>query len=211
MVKSLPDSMLRFWFSRSFLRVAMGIGLTKKDVAKRQLITAIELLFSHADIVSVVSLAANGWEIIDYFCRTDAVVSMSSQARSYLLEGKRLKVHYINSPYRNFFKHAENDADVILPSLEPAFVDGLIYLAVEDYLRWAKKGPIEFQVFQLWYLAVYIEKVADEDLARVLEGVESEFKNIRTLARQDQIEMGSRVLSQAKQNVDLLSDPQTEA
>jgi hypothetical protein len=43
----------------------MGQILTKKSVAQRQLATAIRLLFNGGDDVSVVSLAANAWEIID--------------------------------------------------------------------------------------------------------------------------------------------------
>lgn len=189
----------------------MTTGLTKKDVAQSQLITAIRLLFSHADLVSVVSLAANAWEIIDYFCRKNAVLSMSEQARGNLPQGKRLKLHYINSPYRNFFKHAEADAEVTLPPLAPGFVDGLIYLAVEDYLRWAKKGPIEFQVFQLWYLALYIEKVADDELSRIVEAVDRKFPNLRVLTRDAQIDVGRGVLDDAMQDGELLNHSQTEA
>lgn len=194
----------------SLFGYSMTVGLTKKDVAQRQLITAVRLLLSHGDLVSVVTLAANAWEIIDYFCRTNAVLSMSVQVRSNLPPGKRLKLDYINSPYRNFFKHAETDADVVLPRLDPAFVDGLIYLAVEDYLRWAKKGPIEFQVFQLWYLALYIEKVADDELSRIIETVDRTFPNIRVLARDAQIDLGRRVLDDAMRDVELLNHSQTE-
>lgn len=187
------------------------VGLTKRAVAQRQLKTAVRLLLSHGDLVSVVTLAANAWEIIDYFCRKTGVPSMSEQARSYVPHGKRLKVDYINSPYRNFFKHAETDADVVLPPLSAAFVDGLIYLAVEDYLRWAKKGPIEFQVFQLWYLALYIEKVADDDRNMIVEIVDRKFPDIRTHARDVQIDLGRQVLDDAMRDFELLNDSQTEA
>jgi hypothetical protein len=200
-----------WWFHGSiFLGRIMTVGLTKRDVAQRQLLTAVRLLLSHGDLVSVVTLATNAWEIIDYFCRRDAVLSMSIQARSNLPQGKRLKLDYINSPYRNFFKHAETDADVVLPCMTPAFVDGLIYLAVEDYLRWAKKGPIEFQVFQLWYLALYTEKVADDELNRIIEVVDRKFPNIRILGRDAQIDLGRRVLDEAMRDDELLNHCRTE-
>jgi hypothetical protein len=188
----------------------MSEVLTKKSVAQRQLATAVRLLFNGGDDVSIVSLAANAWEIIDYFCRTSSVDSLSEQTRGNVPPGKRLKVDYINSPYRNFFKHAEKDSHVVLPPVNTAFVDGLIFLAVEDYLRWAKKGPIEFQVFQLWYLSLYIEKIASPELAKISAAVDETFPNIRNLPRQAQIDLGFRRLEEALCNVELLSDPKTE-
>ena len=171
----------------------------------------MRLLFSGDDVVSVVSLAANAWEIIDYFCRTTNVDSMSQQARKNLSADKRLKVDYINSPYRNFFKHAENDADAELPPVQASFVDGLVFLAVEDYLRWSKAGPVEFQVFQLWYLCVYVEKVASAELSGIIEAANTEFPNIRNLPRHDQLKLGLQVLQDAACNAQLLSDPGTES
>ena len=43
-------------------------SLTKIDVARRQLVTAIRLLFDGGDSVSIFSLAANAWEVIDVLC-----------------------------------------------------------------------------------------------------------------------------------------------
>lgn len=188
----------------------MNQVLTKKIVAQRQLVTAIRLHLSNGDAVSVVSLASNAWEIIDYFCRANSVLSMSEQARGNLPPPKRLKVDYINLPYRNFFKHAENDSTVELPPMDAAFVDGLVYLAVEDYLRWSKKGPVELQVFQLWYLSIYIEKVAKDDLPRITAASELKFHGIRDLPRQAQLELGLRVLREASADDELMRDARTE-
>jgi hypothetical protein len=139
-----------------------------------------------------------------------SIDSLSEQARENVPQGKRLKVDYINSPYRNFFKHAERDLDAVLPPSEITFLDGLIILAVEDYLRWSNKGPVEFQVFQLWYLSLYIEKVADPELDRIRAIADEIFPNIRNLTRQEQIELGRRRLDEALSNIELRSDPKTE-
>lgn len=88
----------------------MDTNLSKIDVARRQLITAIRLLFDGEDSVSIFSLAANAWEIIDVLCKNADVSSLSNHARENIPTGKNLKYDYINSPYRNFFKHADNDA-----------------------------------------------------------------------------------------------------
>ena len=56
--------------------------LKKIDVARRQLITAIRLVFDGEDSVSVYSLAANAWEIIDVLCNKEKILSLSNQSRS---------------------------------------------------------------------------------------------------------------------------------
>jgi hypothetical protein len=186
------------------------INRTKKHVAQRQLATAIRLFFGGADDISVVSLAANAWEIIDCFCRVSSVNSLSQQVRENVPQGKRLKLDYINSPYRNFFKHAEYDLDAVLSPIESKFVDGLIFLAVEDYLRWSSQGPVEFQVFQAWYLALYLEKVAESELDRIRAATDAIFPNMRNLTRPEQITLGRDRLEEALSNVELLSDSKTE-
>ncbi len=173
--------------------------------------TAIQLLFDSGDPVSIYSLAANAWEVIDALCDKASVDSISSQTREHLPEGKDLKRDYVNSPYRNFFKHADRDPDAVLPSFDESNVDSIIFLAVEDYLRLLKKSPVEFQVFQLWYLAANVEKVSTDSLHEILQSIESTFPNIRDLPRKERIVMGRRVLEDALKDNELVRDNRTEA
>ncbi|MBY0340956.1 MAG: hypothetical protein K2Q19_07305 [Rhodocyclaceae bacterium] len=188
----------------------MGTSLTKIDVARRQLKTAINLLFSGGDSVSIFSLAANAWEVIDALCVRNNIGSLSVQTRTNVPQGLDLKYDYINSPYRNFFKHADRDHDRVLQDFDEAQVDAVMILAVEDYLRLTKKSPIEFQVYQLWYLATYVEKVKAEALTNILDSIESTFPRIRELSRPDRLSMGRRVLEEMRNNQELLADPHTE-
>jgi hypothetical protein len=188
----------------------MEIPLTKVDVARRQLATAIRLFFDGGDSVSVLSLAANAWEVIDFLCIRAGVASMSAQARTYVAPGKDLKKDYINSPFRNFFKHADRDPDGVLQNFDDAVVDGILFLAVEDYIRMRGKSPIELQVFQLWYLACHTEKVVGDKLDEVLDAVAGMFPEIETLTRDEQVAMGRDALASALRDTELLSDPRTE-
>lgn len=188
----------------------MEPSLTKIDVARRQLITAVRLLFDEEDSISIFSLAANAWEVIDVLCNKAGVQSLSNQTREHIQGGKDLKYDYINSPYRNFFKHADRNPEAVSPPLKGADVDNLIFLAVEDYLRLQKKSPIEFQVFQLWFMSIYTDKVSTEALSEILGVAESAFPNIGSLMRTDRLAMGKRVLVDAKVDQVLLCDPRTE-
>lgn len=189
----------------------METSLTKMDVARRQLVTAIRLLFDGGDLVSIYSLAANAWEVIDALCTRGGVESISNQARMHVPKGADLKTNYVNSPYRNFFKHADRDPDAILHSFDESNVDSVIFLGVEDYLRLVKKSPVEFQIFQLWYLAANVEKVSADALSEILRSIESTFPSIRELPRKEKLLMGLRVLDKAIKDNDLINDSRTEA
>lgn len=189
---------------------SMTAHLTKIDVARRQLSTAVCLLFDGGDVVSVYSLAANAWEVIDTLCVRAGVDGISGQTKEHLAPGKSLKFDYVNSPYRNFFKHADRGPDAVLEEIPDSEVDSLIFLAVEDYMRLMNKSPVEFQVFQLWYLALHVEKVADGSLGKIIDAVNSTFSNIRELPRASRISFAHSVLEGALNDQSLLADPRTE-
>jgi hypothetical protein len=188
----------------------MEKDLTKRDVARRQLMTAIELFFQNKDLVSVLSLATNAWEVVDALCTRAGVVSMSNQARENVRAGKDLKIHYINQPCRNFFKHADTDPDAVLEEFDEKSVEGILFLAVEDYIRLFKQSPLELQVFQAWYLAINEEKIAESEKERVSRRVEELFPGILDVPRSGQLKMGLNVLMNALLDPELRGDPSTE-
>ncbi|MCA3187898.1 MULTISPECIES: hypothetical protein [unclassified Cupriavidus] len=186
--------------------------VTKTDAARRQLVTAIRLFFDGGDRVSIYSLASNAWEVIDVLCTSAGVDSFSKQARENLPAGHTLK-HYINEPCRNFFKHAERDPDPDSSvELNEANVAAILFLAVEDYMRLRQGGPVEAQVFQAWFIAVFPEKVSEDDpvAQSKLDSAKLAFPGIATATQAQQVEMGRRVLEDARQDADLAADPKTE-
>jgi len=186
--------------------------VTKVDAARRQLITAIRLFFDGGDPVSVYSLASNAWEIIDVLCTSTGVESFSKQGRENLPAGHTLK-YYVNEPCRNFFKHAEQDPNPNSSvELREADVAAILFLAVEDYIRFRQGGPLEVQVFQAWFIAVFPEKVTEDDSTAQskLEDAKLVFPGIATLDPFDRIEMGRKVLESASKDAQLAADPKTE-
>ncbi|WP_260429001.1 MULTISPECIES: hypothetical protein [unclassified Burkholderia] len=186
--------------------------MTKIDAARRQLITAIRLFFDGGDPVSMYSLASNAWEVIDVLCTSAGVESFSKQARENLPDGHKLK-YYVNEPCRNFFKHAEQDPNPDNSvELREADVAAILFLAAEDYMRFRQGGPVEAQVFQLWFIAVFPEKVtADDPVAQSkLEYAKLAFPGIARLGSSEQIEMGRQMLVAALKDGDLAADPKTE-
>lgn len=185
--------------------------LTKATVARHQLATAIDLYFSEGDVISVYSLSANAWEVIDVLCTKAGVESMSIQARENVPAGKDLKRDYINSPHRNFFKHANCDPEACLEPLSVAHVESLIFLAVEDYIRLYNRSPIQFQAFQAWYLAKYPDRLEATIGTDLMERLQVAFPSLQTLSYQKQLEQGRRVIAESCNDQELLEDARTEA
>ena len=188
----------------------MDSELTKQDVARRQLVTSIRLFFENGDPVSIYTLASNAWEVIDVLCKKTGIDSLSNETREHMPKGKDLKKDYINSPYRNFFKHADRDPDARVKDFDEKKCDDIIFLGVEDYLRLFGQSPVEFQAFQLWYLAVKLEKVSDDALEKVREKTDQIFPNIRNLSREEKLIMGKEIMDEASTDSELIKDPRTE-
>lgn len=185
--------------------------LTKSIVARRQLATAIELYFAGGDVVSVYSLAANSWEVIDALCVRAGVESMSVQARENVPSGRDLKRNYINSPYRNFFKHADSDPDERLEPPSVSHLEGLLFLAVEDYIRLHHRSPIQLQAFQAWYLAKNPDKIDVRAAKDLITRLQVAFPHLLSLSHADQLAEGRRAIHEASLNPEVLGHRSTES
>jgi hypothetical protein len=184
--------------------------LTKSDVARRQLVTAIRLFFSNGDPVSVYTLASNAWEVIDELCRLRGVDSASDQTRTHLDAPKDLKKNYINAPYRNFFKHANKDPDGKVTDFDAVSSEGVLFLAAEDYTRLNKKSPIEMQVYSYWFCAKYPEKLSPSATELLTSKLQTAFPGIADAERTAQLAMGSRAIAGAIKDPTVMNDPRTE-
>ncbi len=165
------------------------MNLSKLDVARSQLLTAIRLYWDDGDPVSVYTLASNAWEIIYELCRVKNIDSISDDIQSHIGIGKKLKRDYINKPFRNFFKHADTDHDDILNGFSDSCNDGMLYMSVEDFIRLSDKSPLEFQVYQLWYLSRNPDKLRKDIFDEYTKKIELAFPEIRSLTRSGQKKM----------------------
>lgn len=71
-------------------------------------------------------------------------------------------------------------------------------------------SPVEFQVYQLWYIAKNEEKLSTDAMARVLNDIRDTFPDIRNLPRGKQLSLARSVLASATNDSELKKDPRTE-
>jgi len=183
--------------------------LTKSDVSRRQLVSAIRLFFNEGDPVSVYTLASNALEVIDQLCKLRGVESVSDQTRTHIDDSRDLIKHYIN-PYRNFFKHANKDPEAVITGFDAHSCEGVLFLAAEDYTRLHNMSPIEVQVYSFWFCAMYPEKLSPSASERLMPKADIAFPGIANAERTAQLAMGSKAIKEAAENPALMNHPQTE-
>ena len=185
--------------------------LTKLEAARRQLAVAIRLFFDERDAVSVYTLAANAWEIVDVLCKRRGVDGLSKETEGRLRGDQSLRHDFINEPYRNFFKHADRDPEGTVEGFRDERNDHLLMLAAEDLMRLEETKLLECQVFQIWYLAVYPEKIAPGALDRVVPVIQDALPDLGRKSRAEQKRAGNELLWRAGEDAEFLADPLTNA
>ena len=182
--------------------------LTKIDVARRQLVTAIRLLLDDRDPVSVYSLATNAQEILSALCEKRRVLSLRANiAAPAGIRSDKIQTQLIN-PARNFFKHADRDPDSVWCDFTDSDCDHILLIPSFDFAMLERKSPIEAQVFITWYAALYPEKIPQN--TNWSNASAKHFSGIRAAQRSDQKRAASALLAAALKNPTLMTHPETD-
>jgi hypothetical protein len=135
--------------------------VTKLDAARRQLETAIRLLFEQADSVSVHTLAHASFGILKG-------VAESRNARCVLNVAEELAVEKKNGGFwkefnrtGNFFKHGDKDPEEVLSGMPEEENEALISLAIEIYLELNGQVTPAIEAFFLWWHCINFACIED--------------------------------------------------
>lgn len=193
------------------------MDLTKLSIARHQLGTATALFLDNADPVSVHCLACGAAEIVEslgFHTGTEIFTNHVIQQRPELAADNRRGLRTLRNRYWNAFKHASSfngksmrdDADV-LDQFDDAANDHALFVGWGDYGPIAGRLPIEAQVFEVWFMVLYEEKVSPEvDLTYM----RAYFPNLRSLDRSSQKVMLRNVIVWARQQNALMATDLTD-
>ena len=182
--------------------------LTKFDVARRQLVTAIRLHFDNRDAVSIYSLATNAQEILSTLCENRGVRSLRSNiVRVAGMTDDEAQKDLIN-PSRNFFKHADRDPEGQWEEFRENDCDHILIMPCFDIVELEGKSPIEAQIFIAWYAAIYPEKVPSH--GNIKDAANRKFPNLVFLPRIEQKQHARKLLREALDHIQLMSHPETD-
>ena len=139
--------------------------LSKLDVARHQLSSAIWLFFEHRDPVSVHTLAAAARQVLhDLAGGSSSIITENPALRP---EWRSEWVKNVKTA-ENFFKHAVRDPDGTF-EFRPEFTRFFIYDATHLYRTVTNELFYEAQMYQAWFSLAYPYFVLDPGFRTMLD------------------------------------------
>jgi hypothetical protein len=179
----------------------LKVTCTKPDAAVRQLDVSISLLFSGGDPLAVRTLAGAAYGI---FADLAESLKQGSSWRAKIVEDSGLtekEVLLVLNAAQNYLKHADRDANALL-SIDEEENDHLIFVASIECGSLGHALSLSMQAFQIWYLALYPEKVGhDAEPVRISKTV---FPSLSKKRRPDQLALGHEFLERILERKGLL-------
>jgi hypothetical protein len=159
-------------------------AISKTEAASRQLCAAIRMFFDDQDAIAVHTLACAAGEIFEKLSKKERLVpSIRFVERT---KPKGIDARHSLGRARNFFKHADTDADAVL-EFSDAMNDLVVLLASLDAAQVLKDGrPVEIDAYISWYFTIYLSEAEADGEAGCWQ-------------RQDQL--GDRKVYQAMQGI----------
>jgi len=142
--------------------------LDKTEIARRQLGTALALFLEDNDPVSVHTLACAGCEIAEHLTRKAGQEPFSTHALLTFPDLDRGEIRRLQNQYWNAFKHArtrdgmEREDTDLFERFEDDVNDHMLFVGWYNYALAVRALPIEAQIFQAWYFALYPERLNPE-------------------------------------------------
>jgi hypothetical protein len=188
-------------------------ALTKVSIARAQLMTALDLFVHDKDPISVHCLACGGGEVIEGIANASGKEIFSTHILETHPHMDRGAVRRARNQYWNAFKHFEdrnglqrNDEE-LLGRFGDTINDNSLYIGWWDYLSLQKRLPVITQVFQIWYYAIYEERLGPGTDVTPFRKV---FPGIQQQDRVEQKRRLRRVIEKYRKDAKLLADPATE-
>src|ERR1700674_5099585 len=167
----------------------MTSPLTKLDVARHQLGTALELFIRDRDPIAVHCLACGGGELIDAIADVENVQPMTTHMLETIPDLDIKELRRIQRLYWNAFKHMTQrkgeirDDAAILAAFDDRNNDATLFVGWRDYQAVTQKLPLPAQVFQVWWYALNEEKLAPDANTAVIRQA---FPDITKAGRKEQ-------------------------
>ena len=187
--------------------------LDKTEIARRQLGTALAMFLEDSDPVSVHTLACAGCEIAEHLTRKAGEEPFSTHALLTFPDLDHGEIRRLQNQYWNAFKHAqtrdgiEREDSELLERFGDEVNDHTLFVGWHDYMLAVGALPIEAQIFQAWYFALYPEKSNPEVDTRIYRQL---FPMLPSKFRADQKRALRQVISSFREDAEVMTHPKTD-
>jgi hypothetical protein len=187
--------------------------LDKTEIARRQLGSALALFLEDSDPVSVHTLACAGCQIAEHLTRKAGEEPFSTHALLIFPDLESGDIRREQNKYWNAFKHArtgggiEREDSDLLERFDDQVNDHTLLIGWYDYWLAVRTLPIEAQIFQVWYFALYTEKLNPEVDTTTNQRI---FPMLPSKSRADQKWYLRQAISSFRKNAEVMTHPQTD-
>ncbi|HVI12045.1 MAG TPA: hypothetical protein VM822_04165 [Pseudolabrys sp.] len=198
----------------STLVAEMKMNLDKTQVARRHLGTALALFLDDLDPVSVHTLACAGCEVAEHLTRKAGAEPFSTHVLATFPSLDIQKIRRLQNQYWNAFKHAttrdglERDDQELLDRFDDDTNNHTLFIGWHDYMLATGTLPPEAQAFQMWYFALYPDKLNPDVDSTPYERV---FPNLKEKSAPERKKMLRDWIASARNDLNLMTDPRTDA
>jgi hypothetical protein len=185
----------------------------KTNVARRQLGTSLALFIEDQDPISVHVLACGGGEVAEQLARQARQETFASEIMATFSDLEVRDIRRIRNQFWNAFKHATThsgqtrDDEELLANFDDRQNEHALFIGWYDYMMAVNQLPIEAQVFQIWYFALYPEKLTPEVSPTPYTNF---FPAMKTIDRTEQKRRLREVIVWAKQQPCYVDDDRTD-
>lgn len=138
--------------------------VSKLEVAKRQIDTAIRMIFSDADPVVVHTIAAAGNQIVRDICQKRGDIAHYSEFVGLINPSGEKKFWALFNRTASFLKHANHDPHGVY-EFEEEETDFLIGLSIRWYKDLGNHPTAEMTSYFVWWNLMYPDLISAEGLA----------------------------------------------
>jgi hypothetical protein len=187
--------------------------LTKLNVARHQLGTALDLFIRDRDPIAVQCLACGGGELIEAIAAANNLRPFSTHVLENMPDLDIKRVRTLQRRYWNAFKHMNErggqprDDSEILGSFNDNANDAALFIGWHDYYAVTGRIPLPVQVFQLWWFSLNEARLAE---GADLDTIRKLFPNIMRDSRAEQKRRLRRIIEKYRADAKTLADPRTE-
>ena len=176
------------------------VKVSKPEAARRQLDTAIRMLFQNEDPIAIHTLCMAAFRLLRDLAEKRGDSYIHKITKAIVKPGMENEFWSVLQGPANFFKHADKDADAILDDVDDEVNDIAMLLACHYYQDLFHQLTPEMKVLVIW-VKVRHPNYIQEDLPALLKDQLSQARNrLVGQSRQDQLSV-CRQLLQVAQNL----------
>ena len=176
-------------------RTMTEMRVNKIDAARRQIETAIRLLFSNEDPVAIHTLVAAGCRILRDLASKRPTAKFHQAFVDLIKPGMESEAWKALNRAANFFKHADHDPSEILTDVNEEANDGLLLMSCFYYRDLGYQPTATMYAFVSWFSALHPNLLKDDAQMKDLLSI-PDLEHFRSLRRPRQLEVGKQILKQ---------------